>query len=62
MNLKSATTLLIALLLITTLGAGLANSGRTQYLSVCQELMNQARSNEPEPLITVRFARRLSSR
>lgn len=46
MNLRVATTLLIALILMTTLGAGPATSGRTQFLSVCQELMNQARSNE----------------
>ena len=46
MNLKAATTLLIALLLMVTLGAEPASSGRTQFLSVCQEIMNQARSNE----------------
>jgi thiol-disulfide isomerase/thioredoxin len=45
MNLKAAATLLAFLMLMTTLVTP-AISGRTNFLSVCQELMNQARTYE----------------
>ncbi|MBI5248375.1 MAG: hypothetical protein HY912_02675 [Desulfomonile tiedjei] len=46
MNLKAAATLVILLILMTTLGAGPASSGRTNVLVVCQELLGQARTYE----------------
>jgi len=46
MNLKAAATLLAFFILITTVFVPSAMSGRTNFLSVCQELMNQARTYE----------------